>query len=57
MPPIFALHGQDVIFHFNGCEGVRIGNDGADGHDLVGPGGFSINDGELSHVCSPGSYG
>ena len=57
MPPIFALHGQDVIFHFNGCEGVRIGNDGADGHDLVGPGGFSINDGELSHECSPGSYG
>ena len=53
-----TLDGQDVVFHFDGREGVRIGNDGADRHDLVSPVGLSINDGEFSHVCYPWwSYG
>lgn len=53
-----ALVGQDVVFHFHGREGVCVGNHRADGHDLVGPVGFGINDGESSHVCSPWwSYG
>lgn len=46
-----ALVGQDMVFHFHRREGVRVGNHRADGHDLVGPVGFSINDGEFSHVC------
>ena len=48
-----ALLGQDVVFHFDGLIGVRIGDDGADGHDLIGPVGFGINDGEFSHFRSP----
>ena len=48
-----ALVGQDMVFHFRRREGVRVGNHRADGHDLVDPVGFSINDGEFSHVCSP----
>ena len=48
-----ALLGQDVVFHFDGLEGVRIGDDGSDGHDLIGPVGFGVNDGEFSHFRSP----
>ena len=48
-----AFDGQDVVFHFEGREGVCIGETTADGHDLVSPVGLSINHGKLSHFRSP----
>lgn len=49
------LSGQDVVLYFHRRKGVRIGNHGADGHDLVCPVGFGINDGNsLIHALLGG---
>ena len=45
-----ALDGQNVIFGFDGSEGIRIRNDGADAHNLICPVGFGVDNGKSAHL-------
>ena len=45
-----TFNGQDMVFRSNRLERVRIRNHGADGHDLICPVGFCIDNSEITHV-------